>query len=204
MSIQHLTALGAGVLGAQIAFQAAFHGVKVVSYDINDEALTAAKTRFEALSHHYRRDLGADDAAIEQAFERLSQSSDLQQAVKNADIIIEAVPEKLSLKQQVWQSVGQLAKKDCIFATNTSTILPSKFSQSSGDVSRFLAMHFGNDIWKQNVVEIMGTKDTHQAIIDQTIAFGEQMGMVPVLVKKEQSTWRIKQTNKNQSLRLVF
>ncbi|STY87368.1 Fatty acid oxidation complex subunit alpha [Moraxella ovis] len=148
--------------------------------------------------------MGTDDAAIEQAFERLSQSSDLQQAVKNADIIIEAVPEKLSLKQQVWQSVGQLAKKDCIFATNTFTILPSKFSQSSGDVSRFLAMHFGSDIWKQNVVEIMGTKDTHQAIIDQTIAFGEQMGMVPVLVKKEQSTWRIKQTHKNQSLRLVF
>ncbi|STY87367.1 Probable 3-hydroxybutyryl-CoA dehydrogenase [Moraxella ovis] len=52
MSIQHLTVLGSGVLGAQIAFQAAFHGVKVVSYDINDEALTAAKTRFEALSHH--------------------------------------------------------------------------------------------------------------------------------------------------------
>ncbi|ANB91926.1 3-hydroxybutyryl-CoA dehydrogenase [Moraxella ovis] len=185
MSIQQLTVLGAGVLGAQIAFQAAYHGTKVISYDIDDNALQAAKMRFDKLAQNYRRDLGADDDAIWATFANLTQSSDLEQSVKDADIVIEAVPENIDLKRQVWTQVGKFAKQDCIFATNTSTLLPSQFAAASGDTSRFLAMHFANNIWVQNIVEIMATADTDPACVQSTLEFGKQMGMVPVEVKKE-------------------
>lgn len=191
MSINHLTVLGAGVLGSQIAFQAAFHGVKVISYDINEDALAQAKQRFDALVNDYKKDLNASDAQIHATFANLTLSSELAAAVKNADIIIEAVPEKLELKKQVWQQVGQLAPSDCIFTTNTSTLLPSSFSNASGDSSRFLALHFANRIWVQNIVEVMGTTDTKPEVVKAVEQFAKQMGMVPIVLQKEQAGYII-------------
>lgn len=186
MSLTNLTVLGAGVLGAQIAFQAAYHGVKVVSYDINDDALANAKKRYDTLATDYKRDLSASDEAINQAFANLTLSSNLAEAVKNADIIIEAVPENLDLKKKVWAEVGQLAPAHAIFATNTSTLLPSAFNDACGDKSRFLALHFANRIWIQNIVEVMGTADTNPDIVKATEQFASQMGMVPIILYKEQ------------------
>lgn len=184
-SIKNVTVIGAGVLGSQIAYQASFHGFKVISYDINEEALATAKQRFEKLAKNYRRDLNADDIAINQATENLTQSCDLVEAVKNADVIIEAVSENLTLKQELWQKIGQSAPKHTIFCTNTSTLLPSSFADSSGDPSRFLALHFANNIWVQNIVEVMGTTKTNPDIVQATETFAKDMGMNPIVIQKE-------------------
>lgn len=191
MSLNNLTVLGAGVLGSQIAFQAAFHGVKVVSYDINEQALANAKKRYDALVGDYKKDLSASDEQIAQAFDNLTLSSDLGEAVKNADIIIEAVPENLELKKKVWADVGQLAPAHTIFTTNTSTLLPSAFNEASGDKSRFLALHFANRIWVQNIVEVMGTADTDPEVVKATEQFACQMGMEPIVLHKEQAGYII-------------
>lgn len=191
MNFNNLTVLGAGVLGSQIAFQAAFHGVKVVSYDISDDALANAKKRYDALANDYKKDLNASDDKIAQAFANLSLSSNLAEAVKNADIIIESVPEVLDLKKKVWTEVGQLAPAHTIFTTNTSTLLPSSFNDACGDKSRFLALHFANRIWVQNIVEVMGTSDTNADIVKATEQFASQMGMVPIVLHKEQAGYII-------------
>lgn len=183
--IKNVTVLGAGVLGAQIAYQASFHGFKVVSYDINEDALTTAKKRFDKLVKAYRKDLNADDIAINQANDNLTQSCNLEEAVKNADLIIEAVPENLELKKDIWTKVGGYAPKHTIFCTNTSTLLPSSFAESSGDTSRFLAFHFANNIWRQNIVEVMGTAKTDPEIVKRTEQFGKDMGMQTIVIKKE-------------------
>lgn len=192
-TVQQLTVLGAGVLGAQIAFQAAFHaakqGLKVVSYDISPEALEQATKRFDALEPAYRRDLNASDEDIKRTRQAIRQTYDLRDAVEQADFIIEAVPENLELKKQVWQQVGQFAPKHTVFTTNTSTLLPSLFAHDSGDTKRFLAFHFGNHIWTRNVVEVMGTSETDPAYIQSALAFGKLMGMVPVHVKKEHAAY---------------
>ncbi len=186
--INHVTVLGAGVLGAQIAYQCAFAGFKVVSYDINDEALMVAQQRFAKLASIYKESLpNVTDEALSKAEQNLQQSSELAEAVANADLIIEAIPESLELKQKVWAEVGASAPKHCIFTTNTSTLLPSMFAQSSGDESRFLALHFANNIWKQRIVEVMGTDKTDVQAVEATMKFASDMGMMPVHVKKEQA-----------------
>lgn len=191
MNLTNLTVLGAGVLGSQIAFQAAFHGVKVVSYDISDDALANAKKRYDTLANDYKKDLNASNEQIAQTFANLSLSSNLTEAVKNADIVIEAVPENLELKKKVWAEVGQFAPAHAIFTTNTSTLLPSAFNDACGDKSRFLALHFANRIWLQNIVEVMGTTDTDPNIVKATEQFASQMGMVPIILHKEQAGYII-------------
>lgn len=186
MAIQNVTVLGAGVLGAQIAFQAAYAGFDVVSYDISDEALAAAAQRFDALQKDYARDIkDATQDKLSAARARLSQSSNLAQAVAKADVVIEAVPEKLALKQQIWAQVGAAAPKHTLFLTNTSTLLPSSFADSSGDPKRFLALHFANNIWIQNIVEVMGTAKTDSDNVAAAEQFAKDMGMDPVVLQKE-------------------
>ncbi|MDO4245006.1 MAG: 3-hydroxyacyl-CoA dehydrogenase [Deinococcus sp.] len=187
MTIKKVTVLGAGVLGAQIAFQAAYAGFDVVSYDINEEALGAARKRFDELERTYLQDVkGASEDKLKQARDRLSQSADLTEAVKAADLIIEAVPENIELKRKVWAQVGQAAPAQTIFTTNTSTLLPSSFADASGDPSRFLALHFANNIWVNRVVEVMGTAQTKPEVAQQVYEFAEAMKMKPFLLKKEQ------------------
>lgn len=183
--IKHVVVLGAGVLGAQIAFQASFHGFQVTSYDIDQVALDKAKKRFDGLAQRYKQDLKASEQALQDARARLSQSCDLAEAVKTADVIIEAAPENLQLKKTLWEQVGKLAPSHTIFCTNTSTLLPSLFNESSGDPSRFLALHFANQIWLQNIVEVMGTAQTNPALIDTVATFAKAMGMEPIIIKKE-------------------
>ena len=192
MTINNVTVLGAGVLGAQIAYRAAFAGFNVTSYDINDDALKAAQQRFDTITNVYRKNVeGASDAKLSETQQRLTLSKDLEQAVSQADLIIEAVPENLALKKQIWEAVGKAAPKTAIFTTNTSTLLPSEFADASGDKKRFLALHFANDIWHYRAVEVMGTADTDPAIIDTVYQFAEDMGMLPVKLHKEHAGYII-------------
>lgn len=187
MTFNNVTVLGAGVLGAQIAFCSAFAGKKVVSYDINEEALAAGKKRFDAIGEQMKAELeSANDETVAAAHANLTQTSDLKEAVANADLVIEAIPENLELKRKVWAEVGEYAPDTAVFATNTSTLMPSKFADATGTPERFLALHFANHIWIQNTAEIMPHEGTDPKYVDQLVEFAEQINMVPVPLKREQ------------------
>ena len=97
--------LGAGVLGSQIAFQTAYKGFDVTSYDINQRALDAASKRYDELVETYKREIpGAADGAAEEARKRITLTDDLAKAAE-AQLIIEAVPEVLELKQDTYLSL---------------------------------------------------------------------------------------------------
>ncbi|WP_115685651.1 3-hydroxyacyl-CoA dehydrogenase [Corynebacterium senegalense] len=187
MNIKNVTVLGAGVLGAQIALVTANRGFNVVSWDINDEALQAASKRFDTFGAQMVAELeDTTEESMAEARGRLSQTSDLEEAVREADLVIEAVPEKLEIKKDVWERVGKAAPAEAVFATNTSTLLPSLFAESTGSPERFLALHFANHIWLQNTAEIMPHAGTDLKYVDVLEEFAEQIGMVPVKLKKEQ------------------
>ena len=184
--INNVTVLGAGVLGAQIAYQAAFAGKHVVSYDINDDALKAAKERFDKLDKTYANGLEeATEERIKETRERLSQSSDLAEAVSDADLVIEAVPEKVELKKDIWSTVGKAAPEKTIFTTNTSTLRPSDFSEATGREDRFLAMHFANELWHYRTAEIMPTTKTDEEVRKTVVEYAREMEMIPVEIKRE-------------------
>jgi 3-hydroxybutyryl-CoA dehydrogenase len=187
--MKNITVLGTGVLGSQIAFQTAFHGFDVVAYDIDQPALDRAAERFQGLAARYDADgvAGAADGGAKAAIERIRLSADLADAVSAAELVIEAVPENLELKQGIYRTIGEAAPATTVFATNSSTLLPSALAESTGRPDRFLALHFANEIWAHNTAEVMGTPATVPAVYEQVVAFASQIGMVPIEIKKEKA-----------------
>jgi len=186
MNFKHITVAGSGVLGSQIAYQTAFKGFQVSVYDINDQALERAKERIAELKPHYRQDLGATQEETDEAFDRISFHSDLAQAVAEADLVIEAVPEVVSIKTEFYAKLGQAAPAQTVFATNSSTLLPSQFADATGRPERFLALHFANEIWKNNTAEIMKHPGTDMQVFQDVIDFAKAIGMVALPLHKEQ------------------
>ncbi|MFF2050440.1 3-hydroxyacyl-CoA dehydrogenase [Leifsonia sp. NPDC058194] len=186
--ITNVTVLGTGVLGSQIAFQTAFHGFAVTAYDINTDALDAARQRFAGLAALYEKEVqGAGDGAAQKALAGIRYSDDLAQAVKDADLVIEAVPESLDLKRDIYTKLGELAPAKTIFATNSSTLLPSDLVGYTGRADKFLALHFANHVWVNNTAEVMGTTKTDPAVYQEVVDFASAIGMVPIELKKEKA-----------------
>jgi 3-hydroxybutyryl-CoA dehydrogenase len=180
-----VTVLGLGVLGAQIALQTAAHGVEVTGYDIDADTLAAGRGRLEAFARAAAHDV-PDPEAYLGAPDRIRLTSDLAEAVGQADLVIEAVTEKVEVKRAVWAAVGAAAPAATVFATNSSSLLPSAIADATGRPERFLALHFANHIWRQNTAEIMGSPATDPAVADLVQEFAVAIGMVPIRLHKEQ------------------
>jgi 3-hydroxyacyl-CoA dehydrogenase len=187
MNIQHVTICGSGVLGAQIAYQTAMYGFNVVVYDIKQELLEQAKERFHQLGELYKADLKSTALELSNAMNHISYSTDLTAAVKDADLVIEAIPENIQIKKNFYTQLGKVAPAKTIFCTNSSTLLPSMLAQNTGRPQQFLALHFANNIWKNNTAEIMGHVDTDVTIFDTIVEFAKAIGMVALPLLKEQS-----------------
>ncbi|WP_350348841.1 3-hydroxyacyl-CoA dehydrogenase [Agromyces sp. G08B096] len=187
-ALQNVTVLGTGVLGSQIAFQTAYHGHPVVAYDISDDALAAARERFAKLADTYRAEVdGAADGRAVAALERIRLSSDLADAVRDADLVIEAVPEQPEIKADTYAKLAAVAPEHTVFATNSSTLLPSSLAESTGRPAKFLALHYANRVWQHNTAEVMGTQWTDPEVYRQVVEFAESTGMVPIEIKKEKA-----------------
>jgi 3-hydroxyacyl-CoA dehydrogenase len=137
MEFTHITVAGSGVLGSQIAFQSAFKGYQVSVYDINTEVLEKAKNRIKQLETFYQRDLGASKEELSEAYNRLSFYSNLAEATEKSDFVIEAIPEVVQIKLDFYQELAKVAPTHTIFATNSSTLLPSQFAEATGRPEKF-------------------------------------------------------------------
>ncbi len=186
MKIQNVTVAGTGVLGSQIAFQTAFKGFEVSSYDINNEALEKAKERFEVLKERYQADNYGTKEEVDAAYNRISLHTDLAKAVENADLVIEAVPELLHIKQDFYKKLSKVAKESTIFASNSSTMIPSQLVDSTDRPEKYLHLHFANEIWKLNIAEIMRHERTSPEVFDEVIEFAKNIAMIPIPLHKEQ------------------
>jgi 3-hydroxyacyl-CoA dehydrogenase len=183
--MDQVTVAGSGVLGSQIAFQCAYKGCDVRVYDIDPAAVARLPQKWRELGAAYRKDLNADDAAVTAAVGRLRAGSDLSEAVQGADLVIEAVPESVTVKRRFYEALSIVAPKTTIFATNSSTLLPSQLAQFTDRPERFLALHFASRLWRNNIAEVMRHSETDDRTFDRVIAFAERIGMVPIALHKE-------------------
>ena len=186
MSLQNITVAGSGVLGYQIAFQAAFHGYNVTVYDVSNEIIVRAKDKFGIMSEHFKNDLDATPEQLQSTWNRLSYQSDLGKAVENADLIIESVPENPKIKIEFYTKLAEVLPEKTIIATNSSTLLPSQFAEYTGRPEMFAALHFANEIWKHNTAEVMGHATTSKETFDTICDFAKSIGMVVLPLHKEQ------------------
>ena len=183
MAFQNVTIAGTGVLGSQIAYQTALNGFKVTAYDLD---VDAAKQRVLALKDSYKHDLDLTDEDFQAGLNNLTFTTDLKAAVEDADYVIEALPEKLEIKEDFYKQLSKLAPAKTVFASNSSTMVPSQLVKFVDRPTKFLHMHFANMIWKCNVAEIMGTDQTDPAVYQEVVDFARAIKMVPIEIHKEQ------------------
>lgn len=187
--IQKVVVNGAsGVLGSQIALQTAVGGCDVVAYCMNDKEVAKAKDKMAQHAKHYDKESakGFTTAQAEKAIQDITFTTDLKEAVKDADLIIEAIVEDLEIKKSVFRELASMEiPKKTIFVTNSSSLRPSDFMKETGRTDRFLALHYMNRIWNHNVAEVMPTSETSEDVVKEVYDFAARVGMDPVLIKKE-------------------
>lgn len=217
MKIQKVAVLGCGVLGSQIAYQTAYKGFEVSVYVRSGASLERARPKLDRLHAIYEAELQAAkekggpvsagllpsgvDAAdadydallaqAERAYQELRLTTDLAEAVRDADLVIEAVAENQQEKLDLYAQMRPLLPEKTILATNSSTLLPSSLADAIGRPEKFLALHFANNIWKQNIAEIMRHERTDPAVFETVVQFAADIGMVPMRLLKEKAGYVI-------------
>ncbi len=180
-----LAVIGAGSMGAQIAQQAALHDIEVMLQD-NDEA-QLGKARESNQGHLGRRvekgKLSQGDA--EAALGRVGTTTDLGQAVVEADFVIEAVFEDLEVKRAIFEEVDRLAPPDAILASNSSTIGISKLAEVTRRPDRCLNMHFFYPVLVMDLVEIVRGPKTSDDAVERAVTLARQIGRTPVVLNRE-------------------
>ena len=182
---EKITVIGTGTLGTQIALLAANAGYDVTIYDVREGAFGETFDRL-------RSSIEAKGIAPLIPWDRLDtvqgeirQVTDLEEAVRNADLIVESVPEDLEIKQNVFKELGKNAPPNAVFATNSSSMPISRMEESSGRPEKCLNTHFYNILEGMNMADVMGGTQTTQDVIEQGIAWVRSMGCIPLTVKKE-------------------
>jgi len=184
--IKRILILGSGIMGVQIGIQAAMHGYQVSIFvrnpAKNDIVWDDIKKRTDWI---VRREVISREEA-DQMLKRIYTTNDPADAAKDADLLSESVPENPSLKKELFEKFNKLCPEHTIFTTNTSTLLPSKLAESTGRPERFLAFHCNNPVFVTRTVDIMGHPGTSKEVLDITIEFSRRIGLIPLILEKEQ------------------
>jgi len=185
--INKVAVLGTGVLGGQIAWHSAYKGKQVTAYNRREESLSKIRAAHDQLAQIYTQDVGASAEDIAATQSRLSYVSDLKEAVGDADLVIESLPEIPSIKVQYYEKMAGLLPEHTLIVTNSSTFLPRDFAASTGRPGKFCSLHFANMIWALNMVEIMAHPGTTEETLIAMTCFGIEIGQVPIPIQKEQN-----------------
>ncbi|HEU0245968.1 MAG TPA: 3-hydroxyacyl-CoA dehydrogenase [Gaiellaceae bacterium] len=191
MSFSKITTAGAGTMGSQVAWQMAFHGKDVTVYDAIPAGLERGKALHREYAEHFVEHRGATREQVDATFARLAYTTDLAAAVHDADLISESVPESLSIKESFWREASRGAPARTVFTTNTSTLEPSALARFVDRPHKFLALHFTIGVWDSNIGEVMGHPGTDTAVFEGLLEFAEEIGLVPIPIRKEQSGYII-------------
>jgi len=175
--------LGAGTMGAGIAQVCAQAGLETRLYDVTDEFARKGLGRIDAMLSKgvEKGKVSAEDR--EAVLGRISTTSDLEAACEGADVVIEAAPEKLELKKQIFSTVASVVAPDALVATNTSSLSIAAIAEADTAPSRFLGLHFFNPVPIMKLLEIVVGEATSEDAVAQARAFAERLGKDPIVVK---------------------
>jgi 3-hydroxybutyryl-CoA dehydrogenase len=182
--IKTIAVIGAGTMGRGIAYAAAFGGYTTVLEDISPKMLEEG-IRWIAKSFEEGVARGKVDAKIrDRALSLIAAANSVQDAIRDADLIIEAVPEEMEMKMELFTIFDKFAKPHAIFASNTSSLSISDMSDLTVSRERCIGMHFFNPVPKMKLIELVKTPLTSQSTVDICTEVGRQMGKEVVLVQE--------------------
>ncbi|OLZ41332.1 3-hydroxyacyl-CoA dehydrogenase [Natrinema saccharevitans] len=183
--INTITVLGAGNMGHGIAEVAAMAGYDVNMRDIKEEFVQNGYEQIEwSLDKLAENDRLTDEEA-EAAKERVTPLVDMGEAVADTDFVIEAVPEQMGIKEDVYTDLEEVAPDDAIFATNTSSLSITDLAEFTERPERFCGMHFFNPPVRMQLVEVISGAESTEETLSVTEALAEDFGKTAVRVRKD-------------------
>jgi len=185
MEVKNITVLGSGVMGHGIAQVSATAGYNVVLRDIKQEFLDKAmgkiKWSLDKLVSKERISKEEGDSI----FSRITPIVDLNEAVKNAELVIEVVPEIMELKKSVYAELDKAAGPEVIFASNTSTLPITEIANTTSRPEKFIGIHFFNPPQLMKLVEVIPGEKTSQQVTDLTLDYVKSVNKQAVVCRKD-------------------
>lgn len=183
--VHKITVLGSGIMGHGIAQTAAMAGFSVTLRDIEQSFLDNAMGKIQWSLNKLAEKKKITQTEAEEIYNRITPEVNLQDALQDADLLIEAVPEDMSLKKKVFAEVDQYSEKKTIYASNTSTLPITEISRMTDRPERFIGVHFFNPPQLMQLVEVIPGNMTNPDIIQSAMEFARRVGKEPVLCKKD-------------------
>ena len=185
MLIKNIAVVGAGLMGHGIAQLFAVNGYDVAMMDLKEEFLSLGLKKIQSnLSSMAQHGIGSQDD-IKSALSRIKTTLSLKEAVSGAQFIVEAVTEKLGLKQKIFYDLDSLCPPYTILATNTSVISITEISKEARYKNRILGTHFWNPPYLIPLVEVVRGEETSSETVDVTFDLLKRVGKHPVKVNKD-------------------
>ncbi|MGA7617483.1 MAG: 3-hydroxyacyl-CoA dehydrogenase family protein [Thermoanaerobaculia bacterium] len=183
VEIRQITVIGSGTMGRGIAWLALDAGYEVFLTDVEEDRLDEAKDAIETLFTRAVEKGKIDSAHARESLARLSSTSDLESACRQANLIIEAVPENLELKKELFSQADLYCDVDTILASNTSSLSISALAGSVEKRDLFVGLHFFNPPHRMKLVEIVAGNRTSQETIDAVADVARKMGKETIVVR---------------------
>lgn len=194
--IQKIAVVGLGTLGTQIAIQAACYGCSVRGYDQDPEIFPKTIPNVKGMMEILGKFPTIPVEDWQRASSQVMLAKDLGEAVREADLVIEAVPEVLELKRKIWREIDSLAPPEALLATNSSSIPVSRIEDATRRPEKCINIHFYQPAVGMNMADVMGGTKTTSEAIEIAREFVRSIGCIPLEVKKEilgfcfNSVWR--------------
>lgn len=183
--IKKIAVIGSGVMGSGIAQAFAVRSYTVTLNDVTNEFLSKAQERIIDNLTLLASEGVVNEEKKQAALDNIYFTQDLRTAVQEADFIIEAIPEVIELKWELFEKLELMMKRDAIVASNTSTLLISRLMEKAGFAERMVITHFFNPAHLVPLVEIVQHEKTKPEVVKTTIELIRSIGKSPILLKKE-------------------
>jgi enoyl-CoA hydratase/3-hydroxyacyl-CoA dehydrogenase len=176
--IEKVAVLGAGTMGAGIAQACAQSGLDVRLRDVEQSYLDSAIKRLREPLEERVEQGKTDRQTVDAIFARIQTTTDLKEAVSDIDLVIEAVPEDLDIKHEVFAEADELAPEDAIFATNTSSLRVADVAETTSRPERFAGLHFFYPAQINKLLEIVAHEETSEEVFAELERFGAAIGKI--------------------------
>ena len=184
MTVKTVAVLGAGIMGRGIAYASALAGYGTRLQDSSREALAKARSEIETTLDKGVAAGKVESAAAASAKSRLVQAETLEAAAQGADLVIEAVPEDMRLKLEIFGALDKLAPSHAILASNTSSLSITEMAGATKRAKQVVGMHFFNPVHRMKLLEIVRGLETSDATIAAAAEVGTRMGKECVTVRE--------------------
>ena len=184
MTGKTIAVLGAGIMGRGIAYASAVGGFRTILQDVEGAALDKAVGEISATLEKGVALGKVDGAAAAAAHKRLTTSREIAEAAREADLVIEAVPERMALKVEIFATLDRIAPRHTLLASNTSSLSITEMAAATGRAPQVLGMHFFNPVPRMKLLEVVRGLETSDAAIAAACEVGAAMGKECVVVRE--------------------